>query len=130
MTHFRIREAAQLIGVSDDTVRRWVTEGLLESSTDDAGVQVVTGHSLAERAKQLAPDQEDDGVRRSARNTFTGIVTRVEVEGLVAVVELQCGPNRVVSLMTAEAGGDLGLEVGSRATAVIKATQVIIEATR
>lgn len=131
MTHFRIREAAQLIGVSDDTVRRWANDGLLETSVDDAGVTVVTGRSLADRVKQLAPDGEDDGsVARSARNAFTGIVTRVEIEGLVAVVELQCGPNRVVSMMTAEAARELRVEPGSRATAVIKATQVIIERTQ
>ena len=131
MTRYRMREAAQLIGVSDDTVRRWANEGLLETGTDDAGVQVVTGSSLAERAKQLAPEgASDSGALRSARNAFTGIVTRVEIDGLVAVVELQCGPNRVVSLMTSEACTELALEVGSRATAVIKATQVIIEAKR
>jgi molybdopterin-binding protein len=132
MTHFRIREAARLIGVSDDTVRRWANQGLLEAALDDAGVRVITGRSLAERAKELARDDADDEapVLRSARNRFTGIVTNVEVSGLVAVVELQCGPNRVVSLMTAEACEELGLEIGSRATAVVKATQVIVETTR
>lgn len=132
MTHFRIREAARLIGVSDDTVRRWANQGLLESGLDDAGVRVITGRSLAERAKELARGDSDDEapVLRSARNRFTGIVTNVEVSGLVAVVELQCGPNRVVSLMTAEACEELGLEVGSQATAVVKATQVIVETAR
>lgn len=131
MTHFRIREAAQLLGVSDDTIRRWAGEGLLEAGTDDVGVQVVSGRSLAERVKRLAPEADDhDPIVRSARNRFTGIVTAVETEGLVAVVELQCGPNRVVSLMTAEAREELSLEVGSRATAIVKATQVIIETAR
>ena len=131
MTHFRVREAARLIGVSDDTVRRWAGQGLLEAGLDDAGVQVITGRSLAERAKELARGDEDEvPVLRSARNRFTGIVTSVEVSGLVAVVELQCGPSRVVSLMTAEACAELGLEVGSRATAVVKATQVIVETAR
>ncbi|MBL5972204.1 MAG: helix-turn-helix domain-containing protein [Candidatus Leucobacter sulfamidivorax] len=132
MTHFRIREAARLIGVSDDTVRRWANQGLLEAALDDAGVRVITGRSLAERAKELARDDADDEapVLRSARNRFTGIVTNVEVSGLVAVVELQCGPNRVVSLMTAEACEELGLEIGSQATAVVKATQVIVETAR
>jgi len=129
MSQYRIREAAALVGVSDDTVRRWASEGLLEVTTDDAGVQVVSGRSLAERIKQLAPEPDEDGsVARSARNTFTGIVTRIETSGLVSVVDLQCGPHRVVSLITSEAGEELGLEVGSRATAVVKATQVIIEA--
>lgn len=130
MTHFRIREAARLIGVSDDTVRRWANQGLLEAALDDAGVRVITGRSLAERAKELARDDADDEapVLRSARNRFTGIVTAAERSGLVAQVELQCGPNRVVSLMTSEALDELGLEVGSRATAIVKATTVIIEA--
>lgn len=131
MTHFRMREAAQLLGVSDDTIRRWANEGLLEASRDRAGVQVVTGRSLATRIAELAPDTTgDDPIVRSARNRFTGIVTGIQVEGLVAVVELQSGPNRVVSLMTAEACSDLALEVGSRATAIVKATQVILEAAR
>ncbi|QIK62500.1 TOBE domain-containing protein [Leucobacter viscericola] len=128
MTHFRIREAAALVGVSNDTVRRWVTDGHLESSTDASGRQVVSGRSLAARAIALAPSVDDDAVvRRSARNRFTGIVTAIEISGLIAQVELQCGPNRVVSLMTSEAAVDLNLEVGSRATAVVKATMVIIE---
>ncbi|RGE21112.1 molybdopterin-binding protein [Leucobacter sp. wl10] len=131
MTHFRIREAASLLGVSDDTVRRWAAEGLLESGVDDAGVRTVSGRSLAERVQRLAPDAGGDpSVVSSARNRFVGIVTRVEVEGLVAVVELQCGPNRVVSLMTAEAARELALEVGSRAAASVKATQVVVEAAR
>src|SRR5690606_2019279 len=93
--------------------------------------RTVTGRSLAERAKSLASDPgDDDPVARSARNRFTGIVTRIDAEGLVAIVELQCGPNRVVSLMTSEALEDLGLEIGSRATAIVKATQVIMEAPR
>lgn len=130
MTHFRISEAARLIGVGDDTVRRWVGKGLLDAGVDDAGVQVISGASLAERVKQLAPEADGEPVLRSARNTFTGIVTRVEVDGLVAIVELQCGPSRVVSLMTAEACEELAIVVGSRATAIVKATQVIIETER
>ncbi|WP_427871028.1 TOBE domain-containing protein [Leucobacter luti] len=132
MTHFRISEAAALVGVSDDTIRRWADAGLLESDTDESGRRVVSGASLARRAIELAPATGDDSdpVRRSARNRFTGIVTGVQREGLVALVELQCGPNRVVSLMTAEALDDLALEVGSRATAVVKATTVIVETER
>lgn len=128
MTHFRISEAAAIIGVSSDTIRRWVAEGLLESAADPHGRQAVSGASLAQRAIDLAPKPGDEGpVKRSARNRFTGIVTQVQKDGLVAQVELQCGPNRVVSLMTREAVEDLTLEVGDRATAVIKATTVIIE---
>ena len=129
MAQFRITEAARLIGVSDDTIRRWASDGKLESGIDEAGRQVILGSSLAKRAFELAPDPESaDGVKHSARNRFTGLVTAVHRDGLVAQVEMQCGPNRVVSLMTTEAADDLRLEVGSRATAVIKATMVIIEA--
>lgn len=128
MTQFRMSEAARLIGVSDDTIRRWAAEGLLDSSTDESGRQVVSGASLARRALELAPPSDDGPILRSARNRFTGIVTAAERSGLVAQVELQCGPNRVVSLMTSEALDELGLEVGSRATAIVKATTVIIEA--
>lgn len=131
MTQFRISEAAALIGVSDDTIRRWAADGVLEGGTDEAGRRTVSGASLARRALDLAPQGADgDPIRRSARNRFTGIVTATERSGLVAQVELQCGPNRVVSLMTSEALDDLGIEVGSRATAIIKATTVIIEAER
>ena len=129
MSHFRISEAAALIGVSDDTIRRWAADGLLEPGIDEHWKKTVSGASLARRAVELAPGGNPDSpVRRSARNSFTGIVTAVQREGLVAQVELQCGPNRVVSLMTAEALDDLRITVGSRATAVVKATTVIIEA--
>lgn len=129
MAQFRIAEAARLIGVSDDTIRRWAADGKLESRVDETGRQVILGASLAQRALELAPDTPDaEGVAQSARNRFTGLVTAVHRDGLVAQVEMQCGPNRVVSLMTAEAADALRLDIGSRATAVIKATMVIIEA--
>jgi len=130
MSHFRIKDAARLVGVSTDTVRRWVSEGVLESSTDEAGVQIIHGASLAELLTQRARAIDDSSIGRSARNAFTGIVTDVKVDGLVAVVELHAGPHRVVSMMTAEAAESLKLEVGSLATAVVKATQVIIETPR
>ena len=129
MSHFRVSEAAQLIGVSDDTIRRWAADGKLDSAVDSSGKKVVTGASLAARAVELAPSRgESDGILSSARNRFTGLVTAVQRDGLIAQVELQCGPNRVVSLMTREAADDLALEVGSHATAVVKATTVIVEA--
>ncbi|MDA4894906.1 MULTISPECIES: TOBE domain-containing protein [Microbacterium] len=128
MTHFRISEAAALVGVSDDTVRRWVHDGTLTVSQDASGRQVVPGAELAERAKAMAADVTDVGdVRRSARNRFVGLVTRVEIDGLMAQVELQCGPHRVVSLMSAEAAREMRLEVGSKGVAVVKATMVILE---
>ena len=128
MTHYRISEAAALVGVSDDTVRRWIRDGLLSVSTDEAGRQVVRGNELAARAVAIATAVDDrSAVRRSARNRFVGLVTKVEIDGLMAQVELQCGPHRVVSLMSAEAARDLRLEVGSRGVAVVKATMVIVE---
>ena len=128
MTHYRISEAAALVGVSDDTVRRWIRDGLLEVGADDAGRQVVPGDELAARAVAIASAPDDRSpVRRSARNRFVGLVTKIEIDGLMAQVELQCGPHRVVSLMSAEAARELRLEVGSRGVAVVKATMVIVE---
>lgn len=128
MTCFRISEAASLLGVSDDTVRRWIGDGILPVSRDDAGLQVVPGAELAEHAKRLSAQAVDVGnVRRSARNRFTGLVTKVDIDGLMAQVELQSGPHRVVSLMSAEAARELKLEVGSKSVAVVKATMVMLE---
>ncbi|UNX55171.1 TOBE domain-containing protein [Georgenia sp. TF02-10] len=130
MPQYRIREAGRLLGVSDDTVRRWVDEGTLESTTDGSGRKVVDGADLAAHAQRLAARAAApaaDGVGRSARNRFTGLVTRVVTDTVMAQVELQCGPYRVVSLMSSEAAAELGLEPGSLATAVVKATNVIVE---
>ncbi|WP_344791068.1 TOBE domain-containing protein [Gryllotalpicola daejeonensis] len=128
MTQLRISEAAVFLGVSDDTVRRLVERGELEAGTGSEGPQTVDGASLAalavERAKG-APDQSP--VLSSARNHFTGIVTKVEIDGVMAQIDLQAGPYRVVSLISAEAARELGLEVGSVASAVVKATNVSIE---
>lgn len=131
MTYFRIREAAALLAVSDDTIRRWAADGILTVTRDDSGHQVVPGAELAERAQALAGEPDaGDSVLRSARNRFVGLVTAVRVEGLMAQVELQSGPHRIVSLMSAEAAFELGLEVGSKAVAVTKATMMIIETER
>ena len=128
MTHYRISDAAALVGVSDDTIRRWLRDGLLKAGRDDSGRQVIPGDELAARAVAIAAPADDRSpVRRSARNRFVGLVTRVEIEGVMAQVELQCGPHRVVSLMSAEAARELRLEVGSRGVAVVKATMVVVE---
>ncbi|MGO1320456.1 MAG: TOBE domain-containing protein [Galactobacter sp.] len=128
MTTFRVSEAAPLLGVSDDTVRRWIDSGSLPAGTDDAGRTVVDGADLAARLVATERGQEDPVKRgSSARNRFVGIVTGVVADRVMAQVEMQCGPHRVVSLMSTEAVRELGLEVGSLATAVVKATTVIVE---
>ena len=128
MTQFRVSEAAHLLGVSDDTVRRWIDAGTLSSGKDSAGRAVVAGAELAEFARTHAtPPADPSGVGRSARNRFVGLVTAITSDVVMAQVEMQCGPHRVVSLMSSEAVRELGLEVGSLAVAVVKATTVIVE---
>jgi len=130
MPQMRIRDAAAYLGVSDDTVRRWVDRGLLSATTDDAGRKVVDGYDVARVARDHATAPAvPGGVISSARNRFVGLVTGIEVDKVMAQVELQCGPFRVVSLMSSEAVRDLGLELGSAAVAVIKSTNVIVETT-
>ncbi|SDR19942.1 molybdenum-pterin binding domain-containing protein [Arthrobacter crystallopoietes] len=128
VTQIRVAEAARFLGVSDDTVRRWIDAGTLTGQRDAAGRTVVAGTELAALAKEhaaLPPDQSAAG--SSARNRFVGLVTSVVMDTVMAQVELQCGPHRVVSLMSAEAVRELGLEPGSVATAVVKATNVIVQ---
>lgn len=124
----RIRQAAELIGVSDDTVRRWIDTGVLSATTDASGRRVVDGAELAAHARETAREIPDPSrVGRSARNRFVGLVTEVVADRVMAQVEMQCGPYRVVSLMSSEAVRELGLEPGSVAVAVVKATTVIVE---
>ena len=131
MTDLRIREAAALLGVSDDTVRRWIDQGRLSVSRDASNRQVVSGIELAALAlseQSTGRDALDSGARlRSARNRFTGLVTKVTSDTVMSQVELQCGPFRVVSLVSTEAVRELGLVPGSVATAVVKATNVVVE---
>ena len=128
MPQIRVKDAAVFLGVSDDTVRRWIDAGMLVSEKDEGGRTVVDGLELARIAKQnavLPPDPSNVG--RSARNRFVGIVTDIVMDKVMAQVELQCGPHRVVSLISSEAVRELGLELGSVAIAVVKATNVIVE---
>ena len=128
MPQFRISEAAALLGVSDDTLRRWIDQGVIEAGVDDAGRKVVDGAALAALAKREAQAVDDpSGVARSARNTFVGLGTEGIADTVRAQVEIQSGPHRVVSLMSSEAVRELGLQPGSLAVAVVKATQVIVE---
>jgi molybdopterin-binding protein len=129
MPNFRISDAARLLGVSDDTVRRWVDQGVLP--TTGSTPAEIPGRALAEHAASQAKALGDPtGVLSSARNRFVGLVTRVQRDGVMAQVDIQAGPHRVVSLMSAEALDDLGLDVGSLAVASVKATNVTIETPR
>lgn len=126
---YKIAQAARLLGVSDDTVRRWVEQGVLPVTASSPAE--IPGTALAQRAIELASSAADPtDVLSSARNRFTGLVTNVIADGVSAQVDIQAGPHRIVSLMTAEAVRDLGLEVGSLAVAVVKATTVIVETPR
>ena len=129
MSHIRVRDAAELLGVSDDTVRRWIDDGALPFTHDQSGRKVIPGDALAEFAvaHSGATPKNPLSIASSARNRFTGLVTRVVVDGVMAQVEMQCGPFTVVSLMSAEAACELKLEPGSVAVAVVKATTVIVE---
>ena len=128
MTQIRIKDAAVFLGVSDDTVRRWVENDVLSSSRDESGRTVVDGLELAHLARKNAVLPTDPSeIGRSARNRFVGLVTEITSDRVMSQVEMQCGPHRVVSLMSTEAVRELGLELGSIAVAVVKATTVIVE---
>ena len=128
MPHMRIREAAGYIGVSDDTVRRWIDHGALTATTDSAGRKVIDGYELATFVRsQTTSARNPLAVGSSARNRFVGLVTDIRMDTVMAQVELQCGPFRVVSLMSSDAVADLELELGSVAVAVVKSTTVIVE---
>jgi molybdopterin-binding protein len=134
MPMFRIKEAADLLGVSDDTVRRWADGGRIETTTDDSGRQAIDGAMLARFAEELAQDaarlQTRDISAESVRNRFSGLVTRVVRDTVMAQVEIQAGPHRFVSLMSREAADELGLEPGVLAVAAVKATNVFVEIPR
>ena len=128
MATFRMGQAAELLGVSTDTLRRWADAGRLPTVRTPGGRRVVEGAALAELARTLAVATEPGAiVSASARNRFTGIVTRVVKDTVMAHVELQAGPHRVVSLMSREAADELGLAPGVVAVAAVKATNVVVE---
>jgi molybdopterin-binding protein len=124
VTVFRIGEAADLLAVSADTVRRLIDGGRLTATRDEHGHRVVGGADLAAYVRS---GRDDAGVRSSARNRLRGIVTAVTRDTVMAQVEIQAGPFRVVSLMSREAADQLGLEVGCVAVAVVKSTTVVVE---
>jgi molybdopterin-binding protein len=126
--HYRVAAVAALLGVSDDTVRRWVESGRL-TDRREGGRHVVDGAEVAALARELARDPagQGDGARASARNRLTGIVTDVVRDTVMAKVEMQAGPFRIVSLMTREAADELDLRPGVLAVASIKSTNVVVE---
>ncbi len=127
-TDIRIGLAAEMLGISVETLRRWEAEGRLRTRRSEGGQRLVP---LAEVTRVLAERRAASAdrpvVAQSARNRFPGIVTRIQRDGIVAVVEILAGPHRVVSIMTAEAVDELGLAVGIEAVGVVKATNVVVE---
>jgi molybdopterin-binding protein len=127
---YRIGQAAQLLGVSPDTVRRWADSGKLKVTRVSGGSRYVNGTDLARLAVELADEEGRERTRgQSARNSFLGIVTRVTKDGVAALVEVQSGPHRFVALITREAVDEMGLQPGMVAKAVVKATNVGVELT-
>ncbi len=132
MPVFRIREAADLLGVSYDTMLRWADGGKIDKITDATGRLAIDGAALAqfarERAEAVASATDGAPVAaQSVRNRFTGLVTRVVKDTVMAQVEIQAGPHRFVSLLSREAADELALEPGMLATAAVKATNVAVE---
>jgi molybdopterin-binding protein len=131
MTTYRLSEAADVLGVSDDTVRRWVDAGRLPAVPGDGrSPTTIRGTDLAALAESLLdePDREQSRASAvSARNRLGGIVTRVKKDHVMAQVEMVCGSHRMVSLMSADAADELGLEPGVRAVASVKSTHVVVE---
>jgi molybdopterin-binding protein len=127
-TSLRVGQAAEMLQVSVETLRRWESEGRLRMERSSGGQRIVpigeVTRLLAERRSQA---QDRPIVTGSARNRFPGIVTRIEKDRVAAVVEVIAGPHRMVSLMTAEAVDEMGLKVGDEAVCVVKATNVIVE---
>jgi molybdopterin-binding protein len=124
----RVGQAAEMLGVSVETLRRWETEGRLRMDRSPGGQRVVAIDEvsrLLDERRRASIDRPIVG--QSARNRFPGIVTRIERDRVAAVVEVIAGPHRLVSLMTAEAIDELDLKVGDEAVCVVKATNVIVE---
>ena len=128
MPAYRVGRAAELLGVSPDTLRRWADAGRLTLTRTPGGHRLVDGAALARLARELGVERRSEPIAaESARNRFTGLVTRVVKDTVMAHVELQAGPFRVVSLMSREAADELGLAPGVLAVASVKATNVVVE---
>lgn len=128
MASYRVGPAAELLGVSVDTLRRWALSGRIEATVGADGRRWYDGEALAKLAVEIAGDPTRDQPRaQSARNRFVGIVTKVVKDKVVAQVEIQAGPHRFVSLITREAADELHLAPGVVVDAVVKATNVGVE---
>jgi len=127
MPTYKMGQAAELLGVSVDTVRRWADAGRVETLRTEGGHRLVDGVALARFAVELASSQPPLPVTESARNHFRGLVTDITTDGVMAHVKLQAGPFRISSLISSEAVAELGLEPGMLAVASVKATNVVIE---
>lgn len=131
MPVYKTSQVAALLGVSADTVRRWFDEGRLKPTHGSGRHRSIDGADLAAYLSEQAGAYEPDSVMaQSARNRFTGIITRVERDTLVAVVEIHSPPHRLVSMMTREAADELNLQPGDLATAAVKSTNVVVELPR
>ena len=128
MPSYRIGQAAELLGVSVDTLRRWADGGRVQVTRTSGGHRSIAGKELARFALELGESADPPaGASQSARNRFAGIVTRVVKDKVAAQVEIQAGPHRIVSLLTREAADELCLEPGVLAVASVKSTNVVIE---
>ena len=124
----RIGQAAEILGVSVDTIRRWAADGTIKTTRSDGGQRLIAAaelRRLLDARRKTAPDRTI--VAQSARNRFPGVVTKVEADRVAATVEVQAGPHRLVSLLTAEAVRELGLKPGDQVICVVKATSVMVE---
>ncbi|MFL5651354.1 MAG: molybdopterin-binding protein [Chloroflexota bacterium] len=127
-SRMRVGQAAEMLGVSVETLRRWEADGRLRMARSPGGQRVIDIADVSRLLDERRRTQNDRPiVAQSARNRFAGVVTRIERDRVAAVVEVIAGPHRLVSLMTAEAIDDLDLKVGDEAVCVVKATNVIVE---
>lgn len=127
MASYRIGQAADLLGVSVDRLRRWADDDRIATERTSGGHRVIDGAALASLATELAGEASDSTPTQSARNRFTGLVTKVTKNEVMAQVEIQAGPHRIVSLISREAADDLALEPGVLTTAVVKSTSVVVQ---
>ena len=124
----RIGRAAEMLGVTVDTIRRWADEGKIRSDRSPGGQRLIPIEDVTRLIGERRRASTDRPiVAQSARNRFAGVITRIEKDKVAAVVEILAGPHRIVSLMTAEAVDELGLRIGDEAIAVVKSTNVVVE---